>query len=327
MARPVPPGGPCAFRLRPSKNAPTLKCPLTVHGHYPSLRAGFHRFARKRRRKHHELGSHLKETIMTAIRTLLLGAALGGALVLSAPAVAADLGDYGSMKDDMSITDVSMARFYIRADLSHAWMRESGMTERLFGADWEMTDTSIANTWAAGGGLGWYMTPNFRADITVDYHRNAEARGSVYIPVSAVPAATPDMAGDWDATFNVQSTALLANFYYDFGARHDFNPYIGVGLGWAFNKTSGGSITDPCDCNTSIDGDDQTNFAWALMAGVTKNIGNGFNMDFGYRYLDMGGAHTGNMIDKAGAEVPDTDPVVDDITAHEVRIGLRYDIY
>ena len=208
-------------------------------------------------------------------------------------------------------------------------MREGGMTERLYGQDWEMSGTGIENTWEFGGGMGWYISPNFRADLTVDHHRNAKAHGTVNVPLSAI--ADPlqaDHAGDWYSEFNVQSTTLLANFYYDFGSRHDFNPYVGVGLGWAFNNTNAGKITNPCGCLSAIDGADETNFAWALMAGVSKDLGHGFNMDLGYRYLNMGGAHTGNIIDDAtGAEIPDTDPIVDDLTAHELRVGLRYDIF
>jgi opacity protein-like surface antigen len=263
---------------------------------------------------------------MASIRSLMLGAVL--AVAASSSVLAADLGDYGSMKDDMNVSDVSMSRFYIRGDLSYSWMREGGMVERLYGQDWEMSDTDIENTWAFGGGLGWYLSPNFRTDLTLDYHRNAEAHGIATVPLSAI--ADPDQAdyaGDWNSKFNVQSTVLLANFYYDFGSRQDFNPYIGVGLGWAFNKTNGGTVLNPTGSTYDIDGANQTNFAWALMAGVTKDLGHGFNMDMGYRYLNMGDAHTGNIIDNNGLEIVDTDPIVNDITAHQVRLGLRYDIY
>jgi opacity protein-like surface antigen len=263
---------------------------------------------------------------MASIRSLMLGAVL--AVAASSSVLAADLGDYGSMKDDMNVSDVSMARFYIRGDLSYSWMRESGMIERLYGQDWEMSETGIENTWAYGGGLGWYLSPNFRTDLTVDYHRSAKAHGTATVPLSAITDPDQaDHAGAWESEFDVQSTVLLANFYYDFGSRQDFNPYIGVGLGWAFNKTNAGTIVNPCGCLSEIDGANETDFAWALMAGVSKDLGHGFNMDLGYRYLNMGGAHTGNIIDVDGNEMADTDPSIDDLTAHQVRFGLRYDIF
>jgi opacity protein-like surface antigen len=263
---------------------------------------------------------------MASIRSLMLGAAV--AMAVSTPTLAADLGDYGgSLKDDMSVSDVSMARFYIRGDLSYAWLREGGMTETLYNKDWDMHDTGIENTWAVGGGLGWYLSPNFRADFTVDYHRNAEAHGTTTIPVVAGSDPAVYYPGAWESKFNVQSTVALANFYYDFGSRADINPYIGVGLGWAFNHTNGGVVTNPCGCVSEIAGDKETSFAWALMAGVSKDLGHGFNMDLGYRYLNMGSAHTGNIMDKAGVEIANTDPQVDNLSAHEVRIGFRYDLH
>ena len=79
-----------------------------------------------------------------------------------------------------------------------------------------------------------------------------------------------------------------------------------------------------------------TSVAAAVMAGVTTklakigNAGRDLYFDLGYRFLYLGGVETGpvNTIDTgSGAVSVSKDPKVEDIHAHEVRFGLRYDIH
>ena len=42
--------------------------------------------------------------------------------------------------------------------------------------------------------------------------------------------------------FDLQSTVGLLNFYYDFGQRGHFSPYVGAGIGFVRHKTSNGTI-------------------------------------------------------------------------------------
>ena len=86
---------------------------------------------------------------------------------------------------------------------------------------------------------------------------------------------------------------------------------------------------DTCGCVSSIESASQSNFAWALMAGVTRELDRGFNLDVGYRLIDTGRAHTGNVILNAkngGGSIANSDPATSDIYANEIRVGLRYDI-
>lgn len=88
-----------------------------------------------------------------------------------------------------------------------------------------------------------------------------------------------------DMTFN--STTLLANFYYDFRNSTAFTPYVGAGIGVAFNyfgldvhnTTTGGAL--------SLD-KHQTNLAWQVGAGVAYNFTDNIAVDLAYRYLNLG---------------------------------------
>jgi opacity protein-like surface antigen len=65
-----------------------------------------------------------------------------------------------------------------------------------------------------------------------------------------------------------------------------------------------------------LPGDDKVSFAWALMAGFGYQLTDRAILDVGYRYIDMGSAQSSNV---GGTRLE-----VDDMRAHEIKIGLRY---
>ena len=50
------------------------------------------------------------------------------------------------------------------------------------------------------------------------------------------------------------------------------------------------------------------------------------SLDIGYRYLWLGDAETGAVVRTVGGVQTADDPTVEDITAHELRVGLRYNL-
>jgi len=245
---------------------------------------------------------------MLFTRASLLGLALlaGG----TASSFAADLGSLRGDEEDRT-ANAGAARFYLRGDLGYDWNRAPSLDENGTGFD----SSSISNTWNYGGGLGWYLSPNWRMDVTAEHHNDAKVSGAV---TSTAFTGTEE--------FNVSSTVVLANLYYDFTGRAGFNPYLGAGIGWAHNYAHGGIATDLCGCVTTIDSGAQDNFAWDVTAGVTRELDRGFSLDLNYRLLDMGGAHTGNLVNKLGHAITNTDPTASAIYSNEIRVGVRYDI-
>ena len=90
-------------------------------------------------------------------------------------------------------------------------------------------------------------------------------------------------AGTVKGTWN--STTLFANLYYDFHTDFGLTPYVGGGLGMAFNYAEykwrrgdwGGSANDT-----------MTNFAWNLGAGVSYSFNENVAVDLGYRFVSLG---------------------------------------
>jgi opacity protein-like surface antigen len=255
--------------------------------------------------------------MVATYRSIVAGAAL---LVAGATGASADY--YRGMKDMPAIA-AQPASWYVRGDYSYAW-QDIGDLNR---ATAPFETFSIDNTWAVGGGVGYYFGRGVRGDVTYEYRGSADVHGGT--------TAT--------TRFDIQSSVLLANLYYDFRPYERITPYVGIGVGAAHHRTSGGSITTPCGGVCDFGGDSNWTAAGALMAGVSFRIGGGhrapvsikdgpvvenpgrLHLDIGYRFLYLGDAHAGNVNVTPPTPVA-PGPRVDDITAHEIRVGLRWDI-
>jgi opacity protein-like surface antigen len=192
--------------------------------------------------------------------------------------------------------------------------------------------------WSIGGGIGRYFGRGFRGDITIDHIFDADAG-------SALSCATCGGGATGFTKFGFDSTVVLANLYYDFNRGGRFIPYIGAGIGFAHNETSKGIAQDGCGCSGSFAKGSDNHFAAAAMAGVSWRIrggepmyvggglkdepvevssGHALYLDFGYRFLYLGSVTTGDLVWNGSSQ--GVDPEVKNVTAHEFRVGLRYDL-
>lgn len=86
-----------------------------------------------------------------------------------------------------------------------------------------------------------------------------------------------------------KSESFMFVVYYDFFPYSWFTPFVNAGLGLTRNKLS---IT-----NTAVDVGykvKENAFTWSLGAGISAKVTNRLNVDFGYRYYDMGSLDTFN---------------------------------
>jgi opacity protein-like surface antigen len=132
-----------------------------------------------------------------------------------------------------------------------------------------------------GVGVGYNFSSWLRGDLTLDYQFGS--RFSVL--------DNPIVAGQ-----RLWSSALFANAYADLGTWYGVTPYVGAGVGTAYNM---------------LGDEGRWNIAWAAMVGAAYHLSTNLSVDFGYRYADLGSAVAIN-----GALV--------DVTAHEFRVGFRY---
>lgn len=115
-----------------------------------------------------------------------------------------------------------------------------------------------------------------------------------------------DVKGAWNAS------TLFLNLYYDFRNSTAFTPYVGAGLGMAFNYANY-TLSAP-GYNANFD-DHATTFAWNVGAGVAYDITDSFAVDLGYRYVNLGYYEV---------DLPAGAKVKNQPCNHEFMLGLRY---
>lgn len=178
---------------------------------------------------------------------------------------------------------------------------------------------TLQETVSVGGGIGYAFNGLFRADVTVDYR--ADAR------IKALSSGTNYVEGFSTDSLKLESTTALVNAYVDLGRWHGITPYIGAGVGVAHNMLHSYTsrvtcITDLCRANFTGESvphpaGAKNSLAYAVMAGAAVDVGSGFKVDVGYRYLSMGESQTKLDTDGFGIKLKPLD-------MHEVRVGLRY---
>jgi opacity protein-like surface antigen len=253
---------------------------------------------------------------------LVAGASL---LATTMAAGAADLygahGGRGSIKDDyVHAAPRGCPTWYARIDGGYSTFDRPAMSQ--VGID-DLVWSRVQDTGSLGGGLGYYFACNIRGDITVDHRFETDVKG-----FNANPSAPNYGPMKW----GYESTAIMANMYYDFNAGARFTPYIGFGLGTVYNQFSRGKgvvaagAANPADVGfpTTVGAASNWHFAGAAMTGFVFNLHDRLKLDTGYRFMYLGAGKTGQTANSFGGT---GGPIhIDNLHAHEFRIGLRYDI-
>lgn len=289
-------------------------------------------------------------------RALLL---LGAAFVLgnASGASAADLGNYGggSIKDGPYVESYTpSAAWYFRVDGAYSAydIDDVSLFDHNIGTPPAGAPTAFSNFgggvddgWSIGGGIGKRFG-NWRIDATLEHRGSTDLTGSA-------SASCCDLL-ETETSFD--GIVGLANLYYDFNRGGRIIPYIGAGIGFAHLKTDGGALScsvpaapaTHCHIPTTAFGDSEygssstTNFAVAAMAGLSFKLFGGeggqysasikdapivsdraLYLDAGYRFLYLGDFDTNASYQSNGNQI---DLEWNDLTAHEVRVGLRYEL-
>jgi opacity protein-like surface antigen len=190
----------------------------------------------------------------------------------------------------------------------------------------EVNDVSLDNTWLAEAGVGCSFggSRGWRIEGMLGYHGRRDLTGTpgTYTITynDPTPPPPPDTYDD-PMHSNIKTYTAMINAYKDLGNYGGFVPYIGAGVGVAYNMMDGVYFTGNPNLTNTIHGKNDISLAWALMAGVGYQLSERTILDVGYRYINMGSAST-ERHDNAGFVNPRV--TVDDIAAHEVKVGLRY---
>lgn len=170
-----------------------------------------------------------------------------------------------------------------------------GYKENDLDIDGEITvDDSVS----FAGAIGFKLTPQVR--IEAELMRSSADISSVEIT----------NLGTFDVGGGLDSTIAMVNFYYDF----DFSwkkarPFIGAGIGYGWHE---GGIDNAL--GISSDGSsDASGYVWQVGGGLRYPVSKSLSLITAYRYMD------GEDLKFPPYEEIDT-------SAHEVRIGLSWDL-
>lgn len=269
----------------------------------------------------------LRKFAATAVVVAGFAGAIGSA---GGPAGAADLydGRGGSIKDSHMpvLMRAPGGPCYVRADFGYSFSGTPDVT-------WPVTDAggnfmgdkvskvAIGDTWLAEGGIGCGTTTpgsgGWRGEVVLGY------RGEHKIDGEPLLWAPPN-AGIVDPMHTkITSYTMMLNAYRDLMTFGNFTPYVGVGVGMAYHTVDHVSFTENPFLTNQIEGKSDLAFAWQVMAGVGYRLNERATLDLAYRYADLGKATSGR-VDTAGFANPRV--VIDDITAHELKLGIRYQL-
>jgi opacity protein-like surface antigen len=188
-----------------------------------------------------------------------------------------------------------------------------------------LASNSISDSMFIGSGIGYYFNNWLRFDATAEYRAKTNITALITEqPTSPGPVAVDQYQG------NLSSWVFLANTYVDLGTWNCFTPFVGAGIGGAYNTISNFTdVTPDADAYGGAGsgssfglgrGTSSWNLAWALYAGMSYKVSKNFSIDFTYRYLNFGTAK--ETVDcNCGSS---SDYKFKDLYSNDFMIGLRW---
>ncbi|MCO5070996.1 MAG: porin family protein [Rhizobiaceae bacterium] len=271
------------------------------------------------------------------VASLLLAAAIP-----FAPAFAADYDPPVVIDDAPEMVPVEVGSgWYLRGDLGYVISSKmdnpvyriidpASGTYSLSGFQGEMD-----NPFTFGAGFGYHFNDLLRADLTVDGMRSGfDGRGASGSPCSGGLHGTGCRS---ESDSEMSAVSFMANGYVDLGTIAGLTPYVGAGAGYTY--VSWDSLDTNYYCTgacggvglvgqTQNGGTTDWRFTWQAMAGVAYAINSNLKLDLGYRYRQIS---EGDMFKWNAAEqalgATGNKGIDGDLSQHEIRIGLRYDLW
>lgn len=209
-------------------------------------------------------------------------------------------------------------RGHVGAGMTSASQLTFKQTPQTQAANFSLDSSSVSDAYFIGGGIGYEWNNWLRFELTAEYR--AKSRFSA---IGTTKPPTPYDINTYEG--NLKSWLFLANAFVDLGTWNCFTPFVGLGVGAAWNQ-----ITDFKDLGILTGGHGygrdtgQWNLAWALYAGVAYNVTKSFSIDFTYRYLNLG--EFKDTIDcVGGCNGPPLNYRFDKVQSHDFMIGFRWE--
>ena len=266
-------------------------------------------------------------------RTRLTTCLAAAMLATSGAAIAADYDPPIFIEEAPSLVPVEIGSgWYLRGDVGYSFRSKARpFTYRIFDAGPPITyggdvfdNGSVSGGFNFGVGFGYHFSDWLRADATIE---------RLKLDFGGTRSDYPLAGWRTEDTASAVAYALMINGYVDLGTYAGFTPYAGAGVGYTHVKWDGlrSAVYDATDTfagNDSNGGVGSWRFSYALMAGVAYDITDNMKLDLGYKFRRING---GNMFGwnaaHTGAGATGTQGRDGALTQHEVRVGVRYNLW
>ncbi len=194
----------------------------------------------------------------------------------------------------VEIVDEQPSCLYVRGDVGGAFYERPTITKQ--GALWgsgtnSATDENVASQPFIEAGIGCQVTDNMRIEVTGGYR---------------FKASLTEAFNGLDADLSTYTG--FVNAYWDITNYNGFTPYLGGGVGVAYNRLTGVNLPVGASDASRLD------LAYNLTAGLSYDLTSNVKMDLGYRYVNLGFARSNGA----------TPITVDNLEAHEIKLGVRF---
>jgi opacity protein-like surface antigen len=271
------------------------------------------------------------------------------ALTPLAPAVAADYEPPIFVEQAEELVPVEVGSgWYLRGDVGYIFSTDMGgvdyrtfdpITATYGSASFDSHELDENFTW--GAGFGYRYNDWIRGDLTVDGFR-ADFDGTTASdgPCTGDPIFAGTGCRSEDSS-EVSVVSLMANGYVDLGTYVGLTPYVGAGIGYSYVSWDGLDSSNFCVDDVALcpapggavsssdhGGLDDWRFTYAFMAGAAYDITQNLKLDLGYKYRRIDGGDMfgwDDFSDAAGASGNQGED--DGFSTHEVKVGLRYELW
>ena len=169
-------------------------------------------------------------------------------------------------------------------------------------------------------GVGYIVNSHFRTDVTATYRGKYKYRSR-------------NTSGS--ESQDIHSSALMINGYWHpinsyrchrrLRKLKSFSPYLMAGIGYAINTSDNHYVTSTSRTQVLL-GRKKENLAWQVGGGVLLNMSKNINLDFSYRYTDLGNTSTYGVVVGVPATVNSLGlykPVKSHLNIHEFIMGMH----
>ena len=258
--------------------------------------------------------------MVISVTTLLIRVA--AAVLIGTPAFAADMPQLPPPQPQIAYQPIVMEQpegaWYLRGDIGIGIISQAQFIfeqNPLNDTNFAIQHSSIADTAFFMVGAGYELNNWLRFDVTAEYRTRAA------VNAFGIYTYGGGTFGDQYNAF-LKTDVFLANAYIDLGTWNCITPFIGFGIGGAYN-----TFADLTDIGIATSGNgvgtnaSQLNFAWALHAGLSYNVTQNFVVELAYRYLSYG--TVSDQIFCMGGCNPDTYKL-QNLTSQDFMLGMRW---